>query len=143
MVARGDRPLIFQDSHQTVDPIWPPKVPSTFITVRKRSCKKVMFSQACVKNSVHSGGCTPSLGRHPLPWGVSALGSICPGRCLPGAVSVPGEGCVYPSMQWGRHPPYEQNDRQVEKHYLAATTLRTVMTSIRALCRGNTVMYNN
>ena len=25
------------------------------ITVRKRSCGKVMFSQACVKNSVHRG----------------------------------------------------------------------------------------
>ena len=30
------------------------------ITVRKRSCGKVMFSQACVKNSVHrEGRCTP------------------------------------------------------------------------------------
>ena len=46
------------------------------ITVRKRSCGKVMFSQACVKNSVHRGvyipwGNTPwaetdPLGRHPL-----------------------------------------------------------------------------
>ena len=25
-------------------------------TVRKRRCGKVMFSQACVKNSVHGGG---------------------------------------------------------------------------------------
>ena len=25
----------------------------SFITVRKRSCGKVMFSQACVENSVH------------------------------------------------------------------------------------------
>ena len=33
------------------------------ITVRKRSCRKVKFSQASVKNSVHWGGCTP-LGRH-------------------------------------------------------------------------------
>ena len=35
-------------------------------TVHKRSCKKVMFSQACVKNSVHGGQAyTPLLGRHP------------------------------------------------------------------------------
>ena len=41
------------------------------ITVRNSSCGKVMFSQACVKNSVHSGGVclgpqadTP-LNRHP------------------------------------------------------------------------------
>ena len=26
-----------------------------FVTVRKRSCGKVMFSQVCVKNSVHGG----------------------------------------------------------------------------------------
>ena len=38
---------------------------SWFVTVRKRSCGKVMFSQACVKNSVHRGRCTPP-GRHPL-----------------------------------------------------------------------------
>ena len=46
------------------------------ITIPKRSCGKVMFSQACVKNSVHRGvhplgrqppGQTPPLGRHPLP----------------------------------------------------------------------------
>ena len=38
------------------------------VTVRKRSCGKVMFSQACVKNSVHNGGVYPSMhwGRHPL-----------------------------------------------------------------------------
>ena len=46
-------------------------------TVRKRSCRKVMFSQACVKNFVHRGrgevytpqGDTPSPwpGRHPPP----------------------------------------------------------------------------
>ena len=46
------------------------------ITIRNSSCGKVMFSQACVKNSIHGGGgrgvClqvrgvyTP-LGRHPL-----------------------------------------------------------------------------
>ena len=28
-------------------------------TVRKRSCRKVMFSQACVMNSVRGGRCTP------------------------------------------------------------------------------------
>ena len=49
----------------------------SLFTVRKRSCEKVMFSQACVKNSVHRGEvCTPrsdtsgqthSPGRHPSP----------------------------------------------------------------------------
>ena len=68
-------------------------------TVRKRSCGKVMFSETCVKNSVHSGGVsvrhppgdrlgrhlawadTPradtsldTLGRHPTPRGRHPLG---------------------------------------------------------------------
>ena len=56
------------------------KVHSIIFTVRKRSCGKVMFSEVCVKNSVHrEGRCsppwvdTPLQGRHPLlgrhpPW---------------------------------------------------------------------------
>ena len=51
--------------------------PSIF-TVRNSSCGKVMFSQACIKNSVDGGGCLPHfmlgytdtdtpLGRPPLP----------------------------------------------------------------------------
>ena len=38
-------------------------------TVHKRSCRKVMFSQACVKISVHGGGVYPSMHwcRHPTP----------------------------------------------------------------------------
>ena len=63
------------------------EVKAEIFTVRKRSCGKVMFSQACVKNSVHmvAGWCvcvclpdtpsrqtppgqTPALGRHsPTP----------------------------------------------------------------------------
>ena len=35
------------------------------ITVRNSSCGKVMFSQACVTNSVHRGRCTPP-GHTPL-----------------------------------------------------------------------------
>ena len=35
------------------------------ITVRKRSCGKIMFSQACVKKS--ASGQTPPPGRHPYP----------------------------------------------------------------------------
>ena len=56
-------------------------------TVGNSSCGKVMFSQVCVKNSVHSGG----------------------GGCIP-ACTGRGVGVVYPSMHWagglcGRHPP--------------------------------------
>ena len=79
---------------------------STIFTTRNMSCVKVMFSRACVKNSVHrrgvsvsrSGGClcrhplgkhpledTPlgrhPLGRYPLPlvviWGVCPFEGVC------------------------------------------------------------------
>ena len=71
----------------------------SFITVRNSSCGKVMFSQACVKNSVHRRGVsarhppqadTP-LARHPpwwadtprqadtlLPWADTSLGQTPP-----------------------------------------------------------------
>ena len=58
--------------------------------------------------------------------------TVCWGVCLTGAVpssggGVPpsGKGGWYPSMHWGR-PPCGQNDRQVQKYYLAATSLRPV-----------------
>ena len=49
------------------------------ITVRKRSCRKLMFSQVCVKNSVHREEVyTHTPGRHPLgrhtPLGSHPLG---------------------------------------------------------------------
>ena len=74
------------------------------LTVRNSSCGKVMFSQACVKNSVHRGGINPPrltpprhthnphptmgrppsqthtpLGRH-LPWADSPLDGHCSRR---------------------------------------------------------------
>ena len=45
--------------------------------------------------------------------------------CLAGG-GLPGGIC--PSTCWDTHPPCEQNDRQVSKHDLAGTTLRTVLT---------------
>ena len=55
-------------------PSAPSIIRKTIITSRNYCCEKVMFSQACVKNSVQGGrgsakgmlGYTP-LGRHPLP----------------------------------------------------------------------------
>ena len=51
------------------------------------------------------------------------------GACLPGGLSAQGEvsaqgGCLPGGMA---APPCEQNDRQVLKHYLAATSLRAVI----------------
>ena len=40
---------------------------NAFLTVRKRSCGKVKFSQGCVKNSVHRRGGVHPQGRHPPP----------------------------------------------------------------------------
>ena len=45
-----------------------------FITLRKRSCGRVMFSQACVKNSVHSG-VYPT-----MYWAGGVCISVCTGR---------------------------------------------------------------
>ena len=67
------------------------------IPVRKRSCGKVMFSQAYVNNSAHGGRCTPfrpdtPLGRPPQqtppgqtpPWADTHLsGQTPPGRRQP------------------------------------------------------------
>ena len=60
-------------------------------TVRKRSCGKVMFSQACVKNSVHGGGVYPTmhLGRHRPPRPVHAGIHTPLGRHPPGAHPPP------------------------------------------------------
>ena len=76
------------------------------ITVRKRSCGKVMFSQACVKNSVQGGGGvhppgqTPS-GRPPSPYADTLL---------PGQVDTPlGR---HPSWA-GRHPPEQTPPQQM------------------------------
>ena len=60
-------------------------------------------------------------------WGAclwSRLRGVCSrgerGACLWSGLG--GTGGVYPSMQWGRPPPCEQNDRQVQKYYLAQTS---------------------
>ena len=57
------------------------------ITIRKRICGKVMFSQACVKNYVHGGRCTPPLDRHRLgkhlPHADNPLWADTPGHAPP------------------------------------------------------------
>ena len=52
-------------------------------SVRKRSCGKVMFSQACVKNSVHSGACMAGSmhGREHAWQGACMAGGMCGGGC--------------------------------------------------------------
>ena len=71
------------------------------------SWAKVIFSQACVKNSVHrGGGCLPQcmLGYTPSPWEQTPpLGADTPplGADTPGADTPP-----------GTHPPQEQTPPQ-------------------------------
>ena len=90
-------------------------------TVRKQSCGKVMFSQACVKNSVHGGVClsacwdtppwrqTPSPGgRHPSleadthRWRQTPLDRHPPGQTPPLWRQTPHLGTHTPG---GRPPP--------------------------------------
>ena len=66
------------------------------------------------------GGCLLQGG---LLWGVVYSGGVsAPGGSALGGVSAPGGVCSwgvwYPSMHQGRHPPCEQNDKQVQKYYL-------------------------
>ena len=75
-----------------------------------------------VSPSMHCAGCLPPGGclvpGSVWSWGVSGPGEVSGRRgCLVlGVCLLPGG--VYPSMQWGR-PLCEQNDRQVQKYYLA------------------------
>ena len=95
------------------------------------------------------GGVCP--GRWCLPGGVClggvCLGGVCLEGCLPGGVCPGGVclgvvslgvlpwggvcpgGCVSQHALGQTHPPRGQNDRHLWKYYLAATTLRTVITS--------------
>ena len=78
----------------------------------QRSCGKVMFSQACVKNSVHRGVCipactraeTPSLGRHPPPEQTPPCpvhaGIHTPTQCMLGYTNTP----PLPSAFWDIPP---------------------------------------
>ena len=72
-----------------------------------------------------SGGGVSAPGRVSAPRGVSAPWvGVCSWGCLLQGVGVCSGGCLlpegvwYPSMHWGRHPPREQNDKQVQKYYL-------------------------
>ena len=89
-----------------------------FFTVRKRSCGKVMFLQACVKNSVLGGQVYTPLGKHPL-LGRHPPGRHPPGRHPPGQTPFSG----HPPMQappgrqapLGRHPPPPTSRRLLQR----------------------------
>ena len=63
----------------------------------QQCCGKVMFSQACVKNSVHKGGVYPT---H-APQGTHALGHACP----PVACTPPGKHAPWHAHTPPRHSP--------------------------------------
>ena len=63
-----------------------------FVTAGNSSCGKVMFSQACAKNSVHGEGvsvpaCTTG---HMTREGVPVQGGLCPGGLCPGGLCPSG-----------------------------------------------------
>ena len=69
-------------------------------TVRKRSCRKVMFSEACVKISVWMGWHPPDrLGRH------APAGRHPPGQTLPWADTPLGQTPHWADTPLGRHTP--------------------------------------
>ena len=74
-----------------------------FFTVRKRSCGKVMFSQAYVKNSVGEVSASVHAGIHTPPWANTPLGRHPPGQTPPPGrhplVDIPRADPP------GRHPP--------------------------------------
>ena len=78
----------------------------TFYYCPQRSCGNVMFSQACVKNSIHRGGLCPSMHHRSHDWGsqsraASVQGSLCPGESLSRGVSVQGSLCPGESLSNG------------------------------------------
>ena len=74
------------------------------------SAKEVSAKEACLPRGWVS-----------VQGGLSAQGGVCP-------EGVYAQGGVYQT------PPCEQNDRCWSKHYLAATTLRTVITTSSSAC---------
>ena len=101
-----------------------------------------MFSQACVKNSVHSGegGCIPAC----TGQGVSAQGGVCPGegglprKGLPRGVSAqggvcPGGGWTPPNQRQTPHPrqtpPRDDHYRERYTSYWNAFLLELAPTS--------------
>ena len=78
------------------------QVSEMFFTAHNSSCGKVVFSQLCVKNSVHVGGFVSqhAMDRGCLP-GVSAQEVSAYGVCLPGGC-LPGGVC--PGVCLPRHP---------------------------------------
>ena len=77
------------------------------ITAGKRSCGKVMFSQASMILFTREGGGSRSLSRGvSVPgglhyWGVSIPGDLRPGGSLSGGVSVQGDLCLGGSLSRG------------------------------------------
>ena len=58
-----------------------------------------------------------------------ADGLLAGGTWSPGGACLWSGGRVYPSMQWGRSAPCEQNHRHVLKYNLAPMCLRAVITT--------------
>ena len=73
---------------------------SHIFTVRKQSCRKIMFSQVCVKNSVHRGNVYPS---NHWAGGCVSQQSLGRGVCIPACTKkgVSDRGSVYSAAQGG------------------------------------------
>ena len=85
--------------------------PVDFNTVR--NVGKVMFSQACVKNSVHRGVCLSACWDTHPPWSDPGGVSIRGGVCIPASVYTEADTLI------GRHPPGQTS--LLGRHPRAAT----------------------
>ena len=85
------------------------------------------------QHALRWGGSAPGGWGVPGPRGVYSGGCLVPGGSVcsqvGGACLWPGGGEVYPSTQWGRLPPCEQNRRHVYKHNFAPTSLRALINN--------------
>ena len=120
------------------------------ITVRNSSCGKVMFSQACVKNSVHGGIITvrnSSCGK--VMFSTSVCQEFCPrgvhpyfssrnhppfppARTPQADIPPPGETLPSGHIPLGRHPP-PQTDRHLPPGQSLQRTVRILLECILAV----------
>ena len=87
--------------HGEIEPSPKSKKCCKIITARNSSCGKVMFSQACVKNSVYKGGacvagggvCMAGGGMHGQ--GGCVAGGVHGGGCMAVGMCTPGQTCPW------------------------------------------------
>ena len=87
--------------HGEIEPSPKSKKCCKIITTRNSSCEKLMFSQACVKNSVYKGGACVAGGGCAWPGmacmarGGGVAGGVHGGGCMAVGMCAPGQTCPW------------------------------------------------